>query len=134
MLVTVLVGVGAVDVRDVNVPFVRLDGGCDSAAIFVTVVPPVVIVVVLGARAVGVTNNVAPAVKEVVIIMVPLGVTGTVNVSISFVARVTLTAAILSSDIECQRASYECIHERSGIRKPQGSKALPFGSYVFTDR
>lgn len=75
VLVTVLVGTEAVDVRDVEVPSVRLEESCDLGAVAVTVVAATVIVVVLGAEAGSGTNNVAPAGKGyvVVVIVVLLG-------------------------------------------------------------
>ena len=103
VFVTVLVGTGAVDVRDVGVPAVRFGEGCDAVAGVVTVVPAAVTVVVLGARADCGTNNVAPDGKTVVDVVVVLGEgAGSVNVNTVFAAKVTLTAAIFSFAVENQ--------------------------------
>ena len=77
--VTVLAGPELVDVRDVEVPLVRLGECCESVAGIVTVVPVTVTVVVLGVGAGVGTNNVAPEIKGTIVL---LRGDGSVNVNV----------------------------------------------------
>ena len=120
VLVTVLAGPEPVDVRDVEVPSVRLGECCESIAGVVTVDSVTVIVLGLWAEAGGVTNTIAPDGKgRVEIVVLGVGPKGSVKYNVALVGRVRVTGVaagaaeaaglfISSFAVEYQRANYNC--------------------------